>query len=162
MSSQQSLAKDQAMMEQALAEARAAIAAGNIGVAALLRWQDQVLAIAHCTYQETGDHAAHAEMVVLREAAQSLNQISQADQADLTLYTTLEPCLMCLAAISLVGIKRVVYAALAEDSDAEGLIAHGITTDVLNPLLVRGPIELVPGLKRQEGRELLRLMGKAS
>lgn len=150
------------MMKLALAEAHSAIARGNVGVAALIGWQDQVLAISHCTYQETGDHTAHAELVVLQQAAQSLRQISLVEKAELTLYTTLEPCLMCLAAISFAGLKRVVYAALAEDSDGEGVVAEGMTTEVVNPLLVRGALELVPGVKRQEGRELLRLMGKAS
>lgn len=149
-------------MEKVLAEAQTAIENGKVGVAALILWRNQVLAINHCLYQETGDHTAHAEMVVLRQAAQQLNQMSHQDKADLTLYTTLEPCLMCLSAISFIGIKRVVYAALIEDSDSEGLIAHGITTNTINPLLVRGPLELIPGVKRQKGKELLALMGKAS
>ena len=67
---------------------------------------------------------------------------------------------MCLSAISFVGIKRVVYAALAEDANAEELIARGLTAETLNPLLTRGPLELLPGVLRAEGRELLARMGK--
>jgi len=159
---EQPTAIDEAMMERVLAEARAAIADGKVGVAALIVWRDEVLALNHCLYQETGDHTAHAEMVVLREAAQRLNAMNQQDKAQLTLYTTLEPCLMCLAAISFVEIPRVVYAALAEDSDGEGLIAHGVTTNTINPRLVRGPLRLVPGVKREQGKALLALMGKSS
>lgn len=162
MSIQLPTATDEAMIERVLAEARTAIDTGKVGVGALILWHDQVLALNHCLYQETEDHTAHAEMVVLRQAAQRLNRMSHQDKTDLTLYTTLEPCLMCLAAISFVGIKRVVYAALVEDSDGEGLIAQGITAQTINPLLVRGPLELIPGVQREKGKELLALMGKAS
>ncbi len=157
----QPTAKDEAMMEQVLTEARVAIANGQVGVAALILYRDEVLALNHCLYQETGDHTAHAEMVVLREAAPRLNGMNPQDKAQLSLYTTLEPCLMCLAAISFVGIPRVVYAALAEDTDGEGLIAYGLTTHTINPRLVRGPLVLVPGVKRGQGKALLALMGKS-
>ncbi len=143
-----------------LEEARRAIANGKIGVASLLLWRDEIIAIAHNLCIETGDLTAHAEMVVLRQAAERLNQMSEADKADLILYTTLEPCLMCLSAISFVGIKRVVYSALIQDSSPEDQVARGITTEQINKLLVRGSLELVPGVKREEGKELLALMGK--
>ncbi|GCE45939.1 tRNA(adenine34) deaminase [Thermosporothrix hazakensis] len=65
---------------------------------------------------------------------------------------------MCFAALSFVG--GVVYAALNEDGKEEIAIARGITLEQLNPLLIRGPVELVPGVRREEGRELLALMGK--
>ena len=82
------------------------------------------------------------------------------EKTHLTLYVTLEPCLMCLSAISFVGIKRVVYAALAGDANAEEQIARGLTAKQLNPLLTRGRLELVPGVLRAQGRELLTRMGK--
>jgi tRNA(adenine34) deaminase len=155
-------AKDEEMMEQAIAEAQAAIKNGKAGVGALLLWQDEVLAIAHNMHVETGDITAHAEMVVLRKAAKRLDQMSEAEKADLTLYSTLEPCLMCLSAISFVGIKRVVYSALTKDAKAEDMVAKGITADTINPLLIRGQMELVSGVKREQGIDLLRQMGKNS
>jgi tRNA(Arg) A34 adenosine deaminase TadA len=72
-----------------LEEARRAIANGKIGVASLLLWHDEIIAIAHNLYIDTGDLTARAEMVVLRQVAERLNQMSAADKADLTLYTTL-------------------------------------------------------------------------
>lgn len=162
MSIKQPTTQDEAMMQKVLEEARRAIANDKIGVASLLRWHDEIIAIAHNQYIETDDLTAHAEMVVLRQAAARLNQMSEADKADLTLYTTLEPCLMCLSAISFVGIKRVVYSALIADSSPEDQVAWGITTEEINNRLVRGSIELVPGVKREEGKELLALMGKRS
>jgi tRNA(adenine34) deaminase len=153
-------AQDRAMMEKAIHEAHRAIDAGKAGVAALLLWHDESVALDHNQYVETGDLTAHAEMVVLHSAAALLNTLSTEEKAHLTLYVTLEPCLMCLSAISFVGIKRVVYAALAEDANAEELIARGLTAEQLNPLLTRGQLELVPGVLRAEGRELLARMGK--
>jgi tRNA(adenine34) deaminase len=154
-------AKDEEMMEKALIEARRAIANGEVGIAALLLWRDEIIAIDRNRCNQ-GDLTAHAEMVVLRQAAQRLNQMSESDKADLTLYTTLEPCLMCLSAISFVGIKRVVYSALNKDGTEDISIARGITIEQINNLLVRGPLELVPGVKHEEGKELLVLMGKSS
>lgn len=156
----QPTAKDKAMIEMAIAEAQAAINNGKAGVGALLLWRDQILAIAHNLHYETGDLTAHAEMVVLRQAAQRLDRMNIAEKADLTLYSTLEPCLMCLAAISIVGIKRVVYAALVEDAVATDMVAQGITAEAINPLLTRGQIELVPGVQRDRGIHLLAQMGK--
>ena len=152
--------QDRAMMEKTIHEARRAIDAGKAGVAALLLWHEEIVALGHNQYVETGDLTAHGEMVVVRSAAALLNALSTEEKAHLTLYVTLEPCLICLSAISFVGIKRVVYAALSEDANAEELIARGLTAEQLNPLLTRGQLELVPGVLRAQGRELLARMGK--
>lgn len=86
-------------------------------------WGDRNCRIATVAWRNLGtqsnrciesDLTAHAEMVVLREAAKRLNQMTDVKKAEVTLYTTLEPCLLCTAAISFVGIKRVVYSALKE------------------------------------------------
>lgn len=152
--------KDEQMIEQAIAIAQAAIDNGKAGVGAILLWQDEIVAKSHNMYEETGDITAHAEMVVLQKAAKRLDQMTNEDLAKLTLYTTLEPCLMCLSAISFVGIKRVVYSAIATDANEEELIAKGITAVEISPLLTRGEIELVPGVKREAGISLLAQMGK--
>ena len=155
-------AKDEEMMAKAIALAQAAIDSGGAGVAALLLWGDEILALNRNLCMETGDLTAHAEMVVMREAALRLNQMTEQEKASVTLYTTLEPCLLCTAAISFVGIKRVVYSALTEDANEEQIIAKGMTIDKINHLLTRGPLELVPGVKREEGKDLLKQMGKES
>lgn len=127
-----------------------------------LRWEQQILALEHNVYQETGDRTAHAEMAVFRQAARQLDAMSQAQREQLVLYCSLEPCLLCFAAASFLGIRRIVFSALYEDGKEELQIARHLPLESLNPLLVRGPIELVPGVEREEGRVLLALMGKAS
>src|SRR5438477_11646421 len=110
--------QDRAMMEKTIHETRRAINTGKAGVAALLLWHEEIVALGHNQYVETGDLTAHGEMIVLRSAATFLSALSAEEKTHLTLYVTLEPCLMCLSAISFVGIKRVVFVALSEDAKA--------------------------------------------
>lgn len=91
-----------------------------------------------------------------------LQEMNAHDRHSLTLYVTLEPCLMCSAALSVAGIKRIVYAALAEDANLEQMIVDNLTLSNINQQLVRGPFILVPGVRRTEGQELLRRMNKAA
>jgi len=61
-----------------------------------------------------------------------------------------------------VGIKRLVYAALAEDANSEEIIVRGLTLPKINEQLVRGPFILVPGVCRSEGQALLHQMNQAA
>ena len=152
--------RDLRMIDMALAEARAALAAGGAGVGAVLARGDEVLAVAHNRSRESGDMTDHAEMAALRQAARRLQALSDEERAGLAIYVTLEPCLMCAAALSFVGVRRVVYAALAEDMNEEELIVRGLTVPAINGRLVRGPFALVPGVRRAEGQALIAAMGK--
>lgn len=150
------------MMEATIAEAQQAIVEGKAGVGALLALGDEVIAIGHNRFEETHDQINHAEIVVLHRAAARLDQMSPEEKAQLTMYTTLEPCLMCLAALSIAGIHRVVYSALTEDANEEQLVVKGLTAPQINPDLSRGEMELVPGVKREQGQSLLAQMDKTS
>lgn len=152
-------ARDEAMMSRVIAEANRAIDDGKVGVVALLACGDEILQIGNNTYEETRDLTAHGEIATLRAAAKRLDAMSEEERAELTIYVSLEPCLMCFAAIAVVGIKRVVYSALVEDADEESLIARGLTCGEINPRLVKGPVELVEGVMREEGRKILGRMG---
>jgi tRNA(adenine34) deaminase len=154
--------QDTFFMDQALQEARLALSQGGAGVAALLALPDKVITVARNEIQETGDLTSHAEMVLLRKTGRQLAQMDEQTRHRLSLYVTLEPCLMCAAALSFVGIKRIVYAALAEDANVEQMIARDLTLPEINLRLIRGPFTLVAGLRRAEGQALLRAMNKAS
>ena len=162
MPQQQTTERDFILMDQVLREARNALAESGAGVAALLASHDEIIAVARNTIQETGDLTHHAEMVLLHRVGPQLQTMDEERRRALSLYVTLEPCLMCAAALSFVGIKRIVYAALAEDANVEQMIVHGLTLPKINDQLVRGPFILVPGVRRAEGRTLLRQMGKAA
>jgi len=154
--------RDYALMERVLQEARAALAAGGAGVAALLASANKIIAVGLNTIRGTGDMTNHAEMVLLRQVGYQLRLIDDVERRTLSVYVTLEPCLMCSAALSFVGIKRIVYAALAEDANSEQIIVHGLTLPKVNDHFLRGPFVLVPGVRRNEGRALLQQMGKAA
>lgn len=110
-------ARDFVMMDAVLREARNSLAEGSAGVAA-----DEIIALARNTIQETGDLTQHAEMVLLHRVGSQIQTMDDRHRRALTLYVTLEPCLMCSVALSFVGIKRIVYAALAEDANDDQMI----------------------------------------
>ncbi len=102
MTSPAAAAVDRAMMDVALAEARASLAVGGVPVGAALAAGDRLLASGHNERVQLGDPIAHGEMSCLRNAGR------QASYLGMTLYTTLSPCQMCSGAILLFQIPRVV------------------------------------------------------
>ncbi len=108
-------------MERAIAEADSAAKRGEVPVGAVVvdGASGKVLAAAANRTEELSDPTAHAEMVVIREAAASLGA-PRLDGCDL--YVTLEPCAMCATAISLARIRRLYFGAY----DAKGGgVEHG-------------------------------------
>ena len=96
-------------MELALAEAEAAVARGEVPVGAvLIDGAGEVVAADGNRTEQLTDPTAHAEMLVIRAAAQ---QVGRPRLMDCDLYVTLEPCPMCAYAISLARIRRLYYGA---------------------------------------------------
>jgi tRNA(adenine34) deaminase len=95
-------------MQEALAEARSAAAAGEVPIGALLVQNGKILARAGNRTIRDCDPTAHAEIVALREAARLLANYRLADT---TLYVTIEPCSMCAGAIIQARVPRLVYGA---------------------------------------------------
>ena len=95
-------------MQAALAEARAAAASGEVPIGAVLVHDGKILARAGNRTIRDCDPTAHAEIVVLREAARMLGNYRLADT---TLYVTIEPCSMCAGAIKQARVPRLVYGA---------------------------------------------------
>jgi tRNA(adenine34) deaminase len=95
-------------MQEALAEARSAAQAGEVPIGAVLAYDGKILARAGNRTIRDCDPTAHAEMVVLREAARLLGNHRLADT---TVYVTIEPCSMCAGAIIQARVPRLVYGA---------------------------------------------------
>ena len=96
-------------MERALAVAREAANGGEVPVgAALINGSGDVVAEAHNRVEELGDATAHAEMLVLSEAARSRRDWRLSGH---TLVVTLEPCAMCAMAAVWSRVDRIVYGA---------------------------------------------------
>ena len=135
------------MMAQALLLARQAAEAGEVPVGAILTAADgTVLAQAHNQTRTLPDPTAHAEILVLREAAlRSGNERLNG----CTLWVTLEPCPMCAAAISEARVARLVYA--AADPKGGG-VEHGPRIFAHS----RHVPEIVSGISEAEAAAVLR------
>jgi len=95
-------------MDVALEEARAAANRGEVPVGAVIVGPEGIIAQAGNQTRERNDPTAHAEVLAIRSACQTLGQERLAGY---DLYVTLEPCPMCAAAISSARIRRLYYGA---------------------------------------------------
>jgi tRNA(adenine34) deaminase len=100
-------------MQEALEEARAAAAADEVPIGAVLVHHGAVIARGNNRTIRDCDPTAHAEIVALRAAAKHFDNYRLADT---TLYVTLEPCIMCAGAMIQARVARLVYGA----DDAKG------------------------------------------
>ena len=136
-------------MEQALAEASAAAARGEVPVGAVVTAPDgRVLARAGNQVEADNDASAHAELLALRAAAARLGtpRLVGCD-----LFVTLEPCPMCAQAASLFRIRRVVFGAYDPKS---GGVEHGAR--VFDAASCHHRPEVVGGVREREAQTLLR------
>jgi tRNA(adenine34) deaminase len=95
-------------MDLALAEARAAAAAGEVPVGAVALVAGAVLAARHNEREGSADPTAHAEMLALRDASASLGGWRL---SEVTMVVTLEPCPMCAGALVAARVGRLVFGA---------------------------------------------------
>ena len=136
-------------MRLAISEAHAAAERGEVPVgAAVVASDGEVLAVAGNRTLELRDPTAHAELLVIREAARKLGSERL---IDCDLHVTLEPCAMCAAAISFARIRRVYFGA---EDEKMGAVEHG-------PRFFRQPTchhapEVYGGIGEGESAALLR------
>ena len=97
---------DQVFMAAALEEARAAARRGEVPIGAVVVKDGEVIGRGHNLRETSNDPTTHAEMIAIREAAA---RIGHWRLLDTTLYVTLEPCVMCMGAIILARIPRLVF-----------------------------------------------------
>ncbi|HSO94161.1 MAG TPA: tRNA adenosine(34) deaminase TadA [Candidatus Dormibacteraeota bacterium] len=135
-------------MERALAQARQAASVGEVPVGAVLVRNGAVLSETHNLIESTPDALAHAEMLVLRDAA----RITESWRLEgVTVYVTLEPCPMCAGAMVLARIARLVYAAPDPKKGAVDSVY-----DVLRHPANNHRIEVTSGLMSEPAGKLLR------
>jgi len=138
---------DQEFMEIAVEEARACAEAGEVPIGAVLVRRDEVLARGGNRTIRDCDPTAHAEIVVLREAARKLGNYRLTET---TLYVTLEPCAMCAGAIVQGRVPRVVYGA----DDPKGG-AYRTCFELLTSAKLNHQVEVTPGVLAEEASSLL-------
>ena len=140
-------------MDDALAEARAAQAAGEVPVGAVIVRDGAVIARAGNRTLRDRDPTAHAEMLAIRAAAAALGSERL---TDCDLYVTLEPCAMCAAAISFARIRRLYYGA----ADPKGGAVDNGVRFFASPTCHHRP-EVYGGMSESEAAGLLKDFFKA-
>lgn len=95
-------------MSRAIQLARKAEQQGEVPIGAVMVQHNEIVGAGHNQPIATNDPSAHAEIVALRNAGQTLNNYRLIDT---TLYVTLEPCIMCMGAILNARIKTLVFGA---------------------------------------------------
>src|SRR6476660_5921247 len=102
---------DEQYMQQALRQARIAFEKEEVPIGAIIVLKDQVIARSYNQVELLNDSTAHAEILALTSAYQSLGSKYLPDA---TLYVTIEPCLMCSGALYWSKIGRIVFGAYDE------------------------------------------------
>ena len=139
--------QDQAFMRVALEEAARAPAIGEVPIAAVVVRGDQILSQAHNYRELWQDPTAHAEVIAIRAAATALGTWRLTET---TLYVTVEPCSMCLGAIILARIPRVVFGAWDPKAGACGSVF-----DLTHEPKLNHRVEVLGGLLEQESQTLI-------
>ena len=129
-------------MGEALAEARRALERGERPNAAVAVVDEAMVVRAHDRVQETNDPTAHAVIVALRETARKLGSVRLADA---TIFSTQEPCAMCVGAMLESDIEALVYAVANSRDGAAGTVIQLAQ----HPSLPRR-ITVVSGIRRDE------------
>ncbi|MCZ8137049.1 MAG: nucleoside deaminase [Porphyrobacter sp.] len=135
-------------MQRALDAARAAAAAGEVPIGAVIVKDGEVIAAAHNAPRTDHDPTAHAEILAIRAAARALGDERL---TGCELWVTLEPCAMCAGAIAHARIARLYYAA----SDPKGgAVEHGARVFEQEQCLHRP--EVYSGMGEAEAADLLK------
>ena len=139
---------DREAMEVALTEARLAAESGEVPIGAVVLREGEIVARGQNRVLRDNDPTAHAEVVALRGAGESIGNYRL---NGCTLYVTLEPCAMCAGAIVLARIPRVVYGTADPKAGAAGSVF-----DILGEARLNHRPEVAGGLLAHDCAELLR------
>ncbi len=140
--------RDQLFMAAALERAREALGQGEFPVGCVLVADDRIVAEGRRTHsRQAVNEIDHAEVQALRD----LLARQPVPPPGLTVYATMEPCLMCYATLLLNGVHRIVYA--YEDAMGGGT---GLDLATLAPLYREMRVEIVPGIRRAESLALFK------
>ena len=138
---------DQDFMRLALTEAEQAAREGETPIGAILVIDGSVIASSHNMRETWQDPTAHAESIVLRQAAANLGRWRLPDA---TVYVTMEPCLMCAGALVLSRIGRLVYGCRDERAGALGSVYDVVRDGRLNHVY-----RITPGILETECRTVV-------
>jgi tRNA(adenine34) deaminase len=135
-------------MAEAIAQARRADAEGEVPVGAVAVADGQIVGAGHNRPIGVGDPTAHAEIIAIRAAASTLKTYRL---TAVSVYVTLEPCVMCVGAMVNARIARVVYGARDEKAGALGSVY-----DIGRDGRLNHRLEVAGGVMESECAEIMR------
>jgi tRNA(adenine34) deaminase len=139
---------DREAMEVALTEARLAAESGEVPIGAVVLREGEIVARGQNRVLRDNDPTAHAEVVALRGAGESIGNYRL---NGCTLFVTLEPCAMCAGAMIHARLDRLVFAAADPKAGAAGSVLAVLNHPQLNHQMV-----VEQGILAEEAGELLR------
>ena len=121
--------KKEFLMREALVQAKKALKKGEVPIGAVVVLGDEIIGRGYNQPITTKDPTAHAEIIALKEAS---NRLENYRLNEAIIYTTLEPCLMCVGALVHARIKKVIFA--AQDTKSGVVVNNGglIQSEFLN------------------------------
>ncbi|NDJ87017.1 MAG: tRNA adenosine(34) deaminase TadA [Chloroflexi bacterium] len=138
---------DQQWMQIALEEAQQAERHADVPIGAVAVREGRLIARGHNRREIDNDPTAHAELIVLRQAAQVIGHWRL---ENVTVYCTLEPCPMCAGAMVLARLPRLVYAASDPKAGASGSVM-----DILQHPRLNHRVEVTAGIHAEAAAALL-------
>ena len=137
-------------MTKALEQAEAALAAGEFPVGCVMVYENKIIASGarENSTENCTNEIDHAEMIALRLLSEFETKI---DLKKVTLFSTLEPCLMCFGALLISGVRNIVFA-------YEDAMGGGTRCDLSNlPLLYKeNQVSIIPDILREKSLHLIK------
>jgi tRNA(adenine34) deaminase len=137
-------------MYEALLQAKDALTAGEFPVGCVMVYKDEIISRGKRINSRAPNENEldHAEIVALRKL---FEQYPETDRSKITVYSTMEPCLMCYVTMLLNGIRKIVYG-------YEDIMGGGTELDLqtLNPLYREMSVEIIPHVLRTQSLELFK------
>lgn len=139
---------DHYYMGLALDEAKKAWEVGEVPIGAVIVRDGEIIGRGHNLRECDRDPTAHAEVLAIKEASQAIENWRLTGS---TIYVTLEPCLMCMGALILARVERIVFGPFDPKGGAAGSLY-----DVSNDPRLNHAIDVVSGVRADEGSQLLK------
>ncbi len=134
-------------MGKALEEARRAFELGEVPVGAVVVYRDRIAGRGHNRTESSGQPFEHAEVLAMWDAVANLGRKTL---EDCILYSTVEPCVMCIGAVMLARVPRVIFGVREPRTGAcESVFAIPNDPSLENPVVVTG------GVEEERARELM-------
>ena len=140
--------KKEFLMREALVQAKKALKKGEVPIGAVVVLGDEIIGRGYNQPITMKDPTAHAEIIALKEAS---NRLENYRLNEAIIYTTLEPCLMCVGALVHARIKKVIFA--AQDTKSGVVVNNG---GLLQSEFLNHKVSFEGGILEKQASKLLK------